>query len=291
MRLRTPSLDLAYDSYGPDTGPPILLLHGYPYAPEGFAALGAGLGAAGQRVIVPALRGFGATRLLPAAPRSGQQAAIARDVLDLMDGLDIERAVLLGFDWGGRAACIVAALQPRRVRALVAGGGYLIQNLAAAGTPLPPAAEHRHWYQHFFCTPRGAAALRADAAGLARYLWRLWSPHWDFSEDDFARAARAFDNPDHVEIVLHSYRHRLGQAPGFPAYAEMEAALAATPPIAVPTLALFGAADGVLPPQEDAHHFTGDYQRVVLPLIGHHPFQETPDLCLDVVKPFLAVHP
>jgi pimeloyl-ACP methyl ester carboxylesterase len=290
MNLCTATLDLAYATYGPPSGPPVILLHGYPYAPDCFAVLGQALGAAGHRVIVPALRGFADTRLLSGAPRSGQQAAIAQDVLDLMEGLSIERAALAGFDWGGRAACIVAALQPHRVRALVAGGGYLIQNLSLAGTPLPPAAEHRHWYQHYFCTPRGAAALTADAGGFARYLWHLWSPHWDFSEDEFSCTARAFDNPDHVEIVLHSYRHRLGQAPGFPAYAEMEAALAATPAISVPTLALFGEADGVLLPQDDSRHFTGPYKRLVLPLVGHNPFQEAPDLCLDIVNAFLAAH-
>jgi pimeloyl-ACP methyl ester carboxylesterase len=289
MILQTPSLDLSYEVSGPETGVPIILLHGYPYSADAFTSLGRAL-AARYRVIIPSLRGYGATRLSPGAPASGQQAAIAQDVIDLMDGLAIERAILAGFDWGGRAAGIVAALHPARVPALIAGGGYLIQNLAAAGTPQPPAAEHRHWYQHYFCTPRGAAALTADAAGLARYLWRLWSPHWDFSDEAFARTARAFDNPDHVAIVLHSYRHRLGQAPGFPAYAAMEAALAKMPAITVPTLALFGEADGVLPPLDDSAHFTGPYQRTVLPRIGHNPFQEAPDLCLDLMNSFVAAH-
>jgi pimeloyl-ACP methyl ester carboxylesterase len=290
MILQTPCLDLSYEEVGPPAGPPIILLHGYPYAPDAFAALGAALGAAGHRVIIPALRGFGATRLRPEAPRSGQQAAIAQDVLDLMDGLALERAVLAGFDWGGRAACIVAALHPARVSGLIAAGGYLIQNLAAAGIPQPPSAEHRHWYQHYYCTPRGAAALQADRAGLARYLWALWSPHWAFTAAEFARSAAAFENPDHVEIVLHSYRHRLGQAAGFPLYASLEAELAKLPAIAVPTLALFGEADGVLPPQDDAAHFTGPFERLVLPRVGHNAFQEAPELCFRAMRAFLAAH-
>ncbi len=291
MRLQTQTLDLAYEALGPADGNVMILLHGFPYAPDAFAVMAAALAADGYRVMIPHIRGFGGTRLRPAAPRSGQQAAIAQDVLDLMDGLGIARATLAGFDWGGRAACIVASLAPARVKALITAGGYLIQNLAAADIPLAPAAEHRIWYQHFFCTPRGAAALAADRAGLARYLWRLWSPSWQFSEDAFARSAAAFDNPDFIEIVLHSYRHRLGQAPGFEAYAPMEAKLAAQPPISVPSLAIFGAEDGILAMPEDKRYFAGPYERLSLAGVGHNPFQEAPEPCLKAISAFLAARP
>ena len=202
-RIRTPSLDIAYTEHlpaaGPGTQPPVLLLHGFPYAPCGYDAVVPALLAAGRRVLVPYLRGYGPTRFLAAGtPRSGQQAALGKDLLDLLDALAIPRAVLCGYDWGGRAACVVAALWPERAAGLVTCTGYNIQDIAAAAQPAPAEQEHRWWYQYYFHTERGRAGLEADRQGIARLLWRLWSPHWDFDEATFQASAGAFDNPDFV---------------------------------------------------------------------------------------------
>jgi pimeloyl-ACP methyl ester carboxylesterase len=279
--LRTPTLEIAYEDSGPPDGPPAVLLHGFPYAPRGYDAVVARLAAAGQRCLVPYLRGYGPTRFLSAAtPRSGQQAALGRDLLDFLDALAIPRAVLGGYDWGGRAACVVAALWPERVAGLVTCTGYNIQDIAAAARPAPAEQEHRWWYQYYFHTERGRAGLEADRQGIARLLWRLWSPDWALDEATFQASASAFDNPDFVAVVIQSYRHRFGYAAGDPAVEEIETALAARPPIPVPSINLHGETDGVGPVAASAghaRHFTGPYDRRVIPRTGHNVPQEAPE--------------
>jgi pimeloyl-ACP methyl ester carboxylesterase len=279
--IRTPSLEVAYAEQGPPDGPPVLLLHGFPYAPQAYAEVAPRLAAAGRRCIIPYLRGYGATRFLSAdTPRSGQQAALGQDLLDLLDALAIPRATLAGYDWGGRAACIVAALWPERVAGLVSCTGYNIQDIAASVKPSAPEQEHRLWYQYYFHTERGRAGLEADRHGIARLLWRLWSPEWRFDDATFAASAPAFDNPDFVPVVIQSYRHRFGYAEGDPALEPIEAALARQPRIAVPTIAPHGGADGVGPAEASAthhRHFSGAYERRILPGIGHNLPQEAPE--------------
>lgn len=278
---RTPTLAIAYAEHGPPAGSPVVLLHGFPYAPQAYGAMVPPLVAAGRRVIVPYLRGYGPTRFLaPDTPRSGQQAALGKDLLDLLDALAIPRAVFGGYDWGGRAACVVAALWPERCAGLASCTGYNIQDIAAAARPAAPEQEHRHWYQYYFHTERGRAGLTANRAGIARLLWRLWSPDWHFDESTFAASAAAFDNPDFVEVVIQSYRHRFGYAAGDPALEPIEAALAAQPRITVPTIAPHGASDGVGPVEGSAGHaryFTGAYERRVIPRAGHNLPQEAPE--------------
>jgi pimeloyl-ACP methyl ester carboxylesterase len=279
--LRTPTLEIAYEESGPPDGPPAVLLHGFPYAPRGYDAVVARLAAAGQRCLVPYLRGYGSTRFLSAAtPRSGQQAALGRDLLNFLDALAIPRAVLGGYDWGGRAACVVAALWPERITGLVTCTGYNIQDIAAAARPASAEQEHRWWYQYYFHTERGRAGLEANRQDIARLLWRLWSPDWAFDEATFQASAGAFDNPDFVAVVIQSYRHRFGYAAGDPALEGIEAALATRPPISVPSLNLHGATDGVGPVAASAghgRHFTGPHGRRVIPRTGHNVPQEAPE--------------
>ncbi len=276
----TPVLAIAVETSGPVDGVPVVLAHGFPYDPRAFDEVVPPLVAAGCRVVVPYLRGYGPTRFrAKATPRSGQQAALGRDLLDLLDALGIERAVLAGYDWGGRAACIVAALHPGRVRGLVTCTGYNIQDIATAAVPASPAQEHRLWYQYYFHGERGRAGLAADRRALCKLLWRLWSPSWSFDERTYDRSAASFDNPDFVDVVIQSYRHRFGLAPGDPSLEAMEAQLAAQPAIAVPTINLHGADDGVSPAAGSLSHarrFTGPYERRELPGIGHNVPQEAP---------------
>ena len=231
--MRTKTLEIAYEESGPATGFPVLLMHGFPYDPRCYDEVAPALVARGHRAIVPYLRGYGPTRFLSAETmRSGQQAAIGQDLLDLMDALNLPRAVLVGFDWGGRAACVVAALWPERVRGLVIANGYSIQNIAASKAPVSPEQEQRFWYQYYFHTERGRAGLTANRRELCKLLWRLWSPNWKFDDATYERTAKSFDNPDFVDIVIHSYRHRFGYAPGDPAFEPLERRLASQPPIA-----------------------------------------------------------
>jgi pimeloyl-ACP methyl ester carboxylesterase len=285
--IRTARLDVAYEESGPRGGASVVLLHGWPYDPRCYDGVVPLLVAAECRVLVPYLRGFGPTRVLSAeTPRSGQQAALGHDLLEMMDVLAVERAILAGYDWGGRAACIVSALWPERVRGLVTVNGYNIQDIAGSGEPQDPAQERRYWYQWYFHTERGRAALELDRRAFCRLLWQLWSPNWNFDEATFSRSATSFDNPDFVDVTIHSYRHRYGNAAGDPALAEIEKRLAAKPKIAVPTVALQGAADGVLPPELSETHgafFTGPYQYRVLPKVGHNPAQETPAIFAEAV--------
>ena len=278
--LRTSLLDIAYEESGPATGYPVLLLHGFPYDPRAFDAVTPALAATGYRAIVPYLRGYGETRFVSTATmRSGQQGAIGRDLLDFMDALKIPNAVLVGFDWGGRAACVVSAIWPERVRGLVSCNGYTIQDIAASAKPASPEQENRLWYQYYFHTERGRAGLQANRHDFCKLLWKLWSPNWKFDDATYDRTAASFDNPDFVDVVIHSYRHRFGYVRGDPAFDAVEASLAKLPPIRVPTIVLQGGADGVnssagSSPQDRL--FTGRFERRVIPNIGHDMPQEAP---------------
>jgi pimeloyl-ACP methyl ester carboxylesterase len=279
-RAQTAGLEIAYEESGQPDGVPVLLMHGWPYDPRTYDAMLPSLVAAGCRTIAPYLRGFGPTRFLSAAtPRSGQQAALGRDLVDLMDALDLPRAALVGYDWGGRAACIVAALWPERVSCLVTGNGYNIQDIARSKLPAAPEQELCFWYQYYFHTERGRAGLAANRREFCRLIWRLWSPNWKFDDATFERTATSFDNPDFVDVTIQSYRHRFTYAAGDPALEPIEQRLAAQPTIAAPTIALHGGANGVGPPEmsaKHAHFFTGRYQRRVIPVAGHNLPQEVP---------------
>src|SRR2546423_9145760 len=245
-RIRTNVMEIAYEEIGPENGFPVVLLHGFPYDPRAFDEVAPPLAAAGYRVIVPYLRGYGATRFLSTSTmRSGQQAAMGRDVLDFMDALRIPQGILVGFDWGGRAACVVSALWPERVRGLVSCHGYTIQDIAASVKPAPPEQEHRAWYQYYFHTERGRAGLAANRHDLCKLLWRLWSPNWNFDDATYDQTAVSFGNPDFVNVVIHSYRHRFGYVAGDPAYASVESALAQQPPNPVASNMLQSGGDGV----------------------------------------------
>lgn len=294
--IRTPVLDIAFEEAGPADGPAVVLLHGFPDDVRTWDGVVPPLAAAGCRVLVPWLRGYGATRFLsPATPRSGQQAALGRDLLDFLDALGIARASLAGYDWGGRACCIAAALWPERVRALVTVNGYNIQHIASAMRPAAPEAEYRYWYQWYFHTERGRAGLAANRAGLCALLWRLWSPNHHFAPGEWERTAASFDNPDFVEVVIHSYRHRYGIVPGDPALEAIEARLAARPAIVVPAIALDGAADGVGPapqgdPDRDRFTWPG-YQRRLVPVAGHFLPREAPGAVVDALIELGAARP
>ena len=278
--VETGSLVVAYEEHGDPSGWPAVLMHGFPYDGRAYDAVAPVLTAAGARVIVPWLRGYGATRFRSdATPRSGEQAALGQDLLDLLDALNIGRAVLAGYDWGGRAACIVAALWPERVAGLVSQNGYNVQDIAKSGEPASPEDERRLWYQYYFHAERGRAGLARDRRALCRLLWRLWSPEWAFDDTTFERTAASFDNPDFVEVVIHSYRHRFGLAAGDPAVAEVERRLAVRPAITVPAITLDGDADGVLAAggtAGHARHFTGPHEHRVVRGGGHNLPQEKP---------------
>jgi len=279
-RIRAGVLDVAYEESGPAGGVPVLLLHGFPYDIHAFDEAAATLAAKGCRVVVPFVRCYGETRFLSVStPRSGQQAVLAHDVVDLMDALSIESAVLAGFDWGSRSACIAAALWPKRVRGIVCGAGYIVQDIARSLEPAPPEAERRYWYQYYFHNARGRAGLDKNRYELCKLLWKLWSPSWAFSEASYAKTAKSFDNPDFVDVCVHSYRHRYGLVPGDPAVEDTERRLAALPSITVPAIALHGADDGVTPatpPEKQARFFRGPYERHILAGVGHNLPQEAP---------------
>lgn len=276
--IRSGVLEVAYAEWGAPDGWPCLMGHGFPYDIHAYAEAAPILAAAGARVIVPWLRGYGPTRFLSAdTPRSGEQAALGADMLALMDALGIGRAVLGGYDWGGRAACIVAALWPERVVALVSGNSYNIQDIPHSWEPRPAAEEAALWYQYYFHSERGRRGLERDRRDVARQLWRMWSPTWAVDEATFERTARAFDTPDFVAVVIHSYRHRFGLVPGDPAVAHIETRLVAQPPIPVPAVTIDGDADGVS--GSTAHHarkFTGPHAHRVFRGAGHNLPQERP---------------
>jgi pimeloyl-ACP methyl ester carboxylesterase len=272
--------NIGYADLGPRNGPVAILLHGWPYDIHAFDDVAPRLVAQGCRVIVPYLRGYGSTRFLSTeTPRNGQQSAVAADTLALMDALHIDQAVIAGFDWGGRTACILAALWPQRCRALVAVSGYLIGSPEAGRKPLPPQAELSWWYQFYFATERGAQGYAANRREFNRLIWRLASPQWRFDGATYDRTAQSFDNPDHVAIVLHNYRWRLGLVAGEPKFDEAERALAAFPPISVPTITMEGDANGAPHPEPASYagKFTGKYlHRNVAGGVGHNLPQEAP---------------
>lgn len=281
-------LEIGYFEAGPADGPPVILLHGFPYDAHCYADVMDQLAAKGIRCIAPFLRGYGPTRFLSDdTMRSGEQAALGADLLALMDALEIETATLAGFDWGGRAACIAAALWPERVSGLVSCGlGYNIQNIARANDPSPAEVEARYWYIYLFNTEKGRATLAADTHGFCKYIWSRWSPNWGFDVQTYDRSATSFENADFVEIVIHSYRHRFGGTLGDPAYASIEAELAKQPNITVPTVILQGADDEVDPPptqDEVRSYFTSRYERRVLERTGHNPPQENPSAFADAI--------
>jgi pimeloyl-ACP methyl ester carboxylesterase len=286
--IETNQLCIAYWDIGPSNGKPIFLMHGFPYDVHSYEVVSERLAEQGFRCIVPFLRGYGPTTFKsPDILRSGQQAALGSDLLSLMDALDVPEAFVGGYDWGGRAACIVAALWPERVCGLVSCGvGYNIQNIANARNPAPPAEEYRYWYQYYFHTERGRAGLSLNRHELCELIWRLWSPTWKFDEATFNQTAMAFDNPDFVEIVIHSYRHRFGGISGDPTLDEIESKLVDQPNITVPSIVLLGGDDGVDPPMtfdDDAPHFTGRYERQIVSGAGHNLPQEMPGAFVDAV--------
>ena len=273
-------LDVGYTEAGPGDGPVVILLHGWPYDIHSFVDVAPLLASAGYRVIVPYLRGYGSTRFLSDQTlRNGQQSVVAVDVLALMDALRIDKAVIGGFDWGARTANIVAALWPERCKAMVSVSGYLIGNQEAGKMPLPPKAELQWWYQYYFATERGRAGYDMYRHDFSKLIWQIASPQWDFDDATFDRSAASFENPDHVAIVIHNYRWRLGLAQGEPKYDDLENRLAAAPVITVPTITLEGDANGAPHPDPAsyAQKFSGEYaHRTVEGGIGHNLPQEAP---------------
>jgi pimeloyl-ACP methyl ester carboxylesterase len=291
-RVDAGALNVSYVDEGPAGGSAVVLLHGWPYDIHSFVDVTPLLTSAGYRVIVPYLRGYGPTRFLASsAVRNGQPAALASDVVDLMDALRIPSATLAGYDWGGRSADIVAALWPERCKALVAVSGFLIGSQEAGQVALPPPAELQWWYQYYFATERGRRGYDKYRHDFAKLIWHTASPKWNFDQATFDRSAAALDNPDHVDIVIHNYRWRLGLAQGEPRYDELERRLATFPTIGVPTITLEGDANGASHPEPSAYaqKFTGKYQhRNLNGGIGHNLPQEAPrafaQAILDVVK-------
>lgn len=290
--VRTPTLEIGYEEHGPATGPPVVLLHGFPDDVRAWDGATGPLAAQGCRVLVPHLRGYGPTRFLDAAaPRMAQQAAIGQDLLDFMDALDLARVSLAGYDWGGRAACIAAILAPARVRALVTTGGYNVQNTLAPPRPAAAEDERAYWYQWYFNTERGRLGLEKNRREICRLLWREWSPGWRFDDATFERTAVAFDNPDFVPVVIHSYRHRHGNAPSDPRFDAVERRLAERPRIEVPSVILHGRDDGVDHPRKSEPHpalFPDGTERRVVPDAGHFLPREQPGAVVDALLSLLA---
>ena len=286
-------LSFAYEETGKPNGIPIILLHGFPYDVRTYDDVVKNLESENCRIIIPYLRGYGPTKFLFAGTmRSGQQAALASDLIALMNGLSIEAAILAGYDWGGRAACIVAALSPHRVRGLVSVAGYNIQNIAKYSEPALPEIEMLNWYQYYFHSERGRLGLTKYRKELCRLLWRNWSPTWKFDTETYEATAISFNNPDFVDVVVHSYRHRYGLAKGDPRFETMEEALIKQPKINVPTIVLDATADGVEPFEgtgKDASCFTGKYERRIVD-VGHNVPQEAPDEFARAIKSLIIEH-
>ena len=273
-------LNIGYAEAGKSDGPAVVLLHGWPYDIHSFVDVAPRLAQAGYRVIVPSLRGYGTTRFLSSTtPRNGQQAVVAVDIIALMDALRIEQAILGGFDWGARTADIIAAIFPERCKGLVSVSGYLIGSQQAGQVPLPPPAELQWWYQYYFATERGRAGYERYRRDFAKLIWQIASPKWNFDEATFERSAASFDNPDHVSIVIHNYRWRLGLAEGEAKYDELEQRLATAPNISMPTITLEGDANGAPHPKASAYagKFSGRYEhRLITGGVGHNLPQEAP---------------
>lgn len=290
---QTPVLNIGYHEYGSRQGFPVILLHGFPDDAHAFDEVAPVIAKAGHRVIVPYLRGYGPTRFRdPKTPRMAEQAAIGQDVIDLADALKLQRFAVGGFDWGGRAAGIAAALHPDRVRAAVLAGGYPIQDVYAKPEPAAPEVEYPLWYQWYFQTERGRAGLAAYRHAYCRLLWKLWSPTWRFTEDTYKRTAASFDNPEFVDVVIHSYRHRHGNAPGEPRFEQVERQLSKSPKITVPTIILAGADDGIRRPPQDSPQdralFPALKSRRVLAGVGHFVPREAPDVFAKAMIELLA---
>ncbi|MEX3933836.1 alpha/beta fold hydrolase [Paraburkholderia phymatum] len=281
------TLNIGYAEVGPRNGPPVVLVHGWPYDIHSYAEVAPLLAAAGYRVIVPYVRGYGSTRFLSAdTPRNGQQSVLAADIVALMDALKIDRAILGGFDWGARTVNIIAALWPQRVKAMVSVSGYLIGSQQANRAPLPPKAELAWWYQFYFATERGYAGYDANRRDFNKLIWRTASPKWNFDDATYERSAQSFDNPDHVAVVIDNYRWRLALSRGEPQYDELEKRLAAAPTISVPTITMECDANGAPHPEPAAYakKFTGKYaHRNIGGGIGHNLPQEAPKAFADAV--------
>jgi pimeloyl-ACP methyl ester carboxylesterase len=285
-------LNIGYYEDGPPNGPVVMLLHGFPYDVHSYADVVPLLTAKGCRTIVPYLRGYGPTRFKDkSTPRSGEQAAMGADVIALMDAIGVKRAIFCGYDWGGRGACVAAALWPERCAGLVSVNGYNIIDISRANTPAKPEREAAIWYQFYFHSERGRAGLTAYRREIAHLLWKQWSPKWAFDDATFERTALAYDNPDYVDIVVHSYRHRFGMAEGDPQYADLERRLAALPPIQAPAITLDGDSDGVIPASDgkaSAPRFKGPRTHHIVPGAGHNLPQEAPEAfagaILELVK-------
>ncbi|HET9854603.1 MAG TPA: alpha/beta hydrolase [Methylomirabilota bacterium] len=293
--VRTPTLEIGYEEWGDAAGAPVVLLHGFPDDAHAWATVAPPLAKRGHRVLAPYLRGYGPTRFLDAgAARMAQQAAIAQDLVDFLDALGVERVALAGYDWGGRAACITAILAPARVRALVTIGGYNVQDTVAAPVPASARQERANWYQWYFNTERGRLGLEQNRREICRLLWRDWSPGWRFDDATFEQAAAAFDNPDFVPVVIHSYRHRHRNAPGEPRFDAVERRLAARPRIEVPSAILHGRDDSVDPPARSETHlaqFPAGTERRVIPDAGHFMPREQPGAVIDALLALLARTP
>jgi len=291
-RIDAGVLNVGYAEAGPSDGPPVILLHGWPYDIHSFVDVAPLLASAGYRVIIPYLRGYGTTRFLSnAMVRNGQLSALAVDLKDFLDALKIEKPILAGFDWGARTANIFAAIWPERSKAMVSVSGYLIGSQEAGRMPLPPQAEFEWWYQFYFATERGRAGYEKYRREFSKLIWRLASPKWDFDDATFARSAAAFDNPDHVDITIHNYRWRLGLAQGEPKYDDLEKRLATFPVMIVPTITLESDANGAPHPDPAtyAKKFSGPYEhRTVTGGIGHNLPQEAPQAFAQAVVDIAA---
>ena len=291
--VETPVLRIGYEENGNAAGFPVILLHGFPDDAHAFDDVAPSLVKAGYRVLAPYLRGFGPTRFRDrSSPRMAEQAAIGQDVIDFADALKLPRFAVAGFDWGGRAAAIAAALHPDRVRAAVLIGGYTIQNTIASSAPTAPAAERAIWYQYYFNTERGRAGLQMNRRALCRFLWETWSPTWHFTDETFNRTAPSFDNPDFVDIVVHSYRHRIGNAPGEPRFQEVERQLAERPKINAPVITLYGADDGIARPAaenpNERNQLPGLRARRVIAGAGHFLPREKPEAVAAAILEVLS---
>ncbi|MBI1733693.1 MAG: alpha/beta hydrolase [Candidatus Rokubacteria bacterium] len=295
LTVRTPTLEIAYEAHGEPHGFPIVLLHGFPDDVRAFDGVVPPLAAAGHRVLVPYLRGYGPTRFVDrATPRMAQQAAIGQDLIDFADALGVSRVALAGYDWGGRAACIMSLLAPARVRALVTIGGYNVQDTVAPSRPASAAQERAYWYQWYFNTERGRAGLGTNRRELCRLLWREWSPTWSFDDATFDRTAPSFDNPDFVDVVVHSYRHRHGNAPGERRFDGVERHLATRPKITVPSAVLHGGVDTVQPAgpaERELAQFPAGTERRVVSRAGHFLPRENPGAVADALLGLLRRHP
>jgi pimeloyl-ACP methyl ester carboxylesterase len=285
-QIRAGVLDVGYAEAGPADGPVVMLLHGWPYDIHSYVDVAPLLASAGYRAIVPYLRGYGTTRFVSSeTARNGQQSALAVDIIAMMDALKIEKPIIAGFDWGARTANIIAALWPEHCRAMVSVSGYLISSPDANKIPLPPKAEFQWWYQFYFATERGRAGYDKYRHDFGKLIWQLASPEWNFDDATYDRSAAAFNNPDHVSIVIHNYRWRLGLAKGEPKYDDLEKRLAAGPPIAVPTITLEGDANGAPHPDPGSYakKFTGKYAHRLIKDAGHNLLQEAPQAFAEAV--------